>query len=65
MAKENFEVYKNILLAPGLNSLQPYINKMTLKDRIVTMRQISENPDTPDVEWRYMPDNIWIGRKKR
>ncbi len=66
MTDENIEVYRNILRSPNLNSLQPYINKMTPRDRIVTMRRITEKPDTPGLDWHYMASNdIWIAKKSK
>lgn len=66
MTDENLNVYKNVLLAPNLDSLQPYIKKMTHRDRMVTMRKLTDKPDTPGLDWHYMPNNgIWIGKRMK
>ncbi len=66
MPHDDLEIYKNILLSKGhAHSFEAWINKMTYKDRLIIIQSEAINPALSGLEWRYMPDNIWIGRKKR
>ncbi len=64
MPSEDIEVYKNICITKGsFESFEPWIKKMTPKDRMLVIQPENVNPAIPGLEWHYVTD-IWIGKKK-
>lgn len=43
----------------------PWVERMTLADRLVLIRSRSSEPELPQLEWYYAAFNTWVGRLPR
>ena len=64
MAKEDLEIFNNLRKQPIFSNLQPWVDKMTLDDRmiLITDKDPSRSNPLPGIEWIKLPNDYWIGR---
>jgi hypothetical protein len=63
MPNEDFATYLNIMWNFGdPRAFEPWVKKMTSKDRLVIRAPAGARPAIPQLQWKYAISGIWIGR---
>lgn len=63
MPKEDFTTYLNIMWNFGHpRAFEPWVKKMTPKDRLIIRAPAGARPAIPQLQWKYAIGNTWIGR---
>jgi hypothetical protein len=65
MPPEDLGIFRKIQWNYGADeSFEPWVRKMTPRDRLIIRRTRSGRPDIPSLEWHYAATGTWIGRLK-
>lgn len=63
MPEEDLEIYRNIMLNPNnLEAYKPWVQKMTLLDRLAIRSLSNSPPPISSLEWYQIVPALWIGR---
>jgi hypothetical protein len=66
MPDDDIQVYANIMKTKcSYSSFEPWVQKMTLADRLVLTKHPNRLPKIPELEWRCFGPDLCIGRLPR
>ena len=66
MRPEDYSVYLELWeTLNALKAVQPWVAKMTVADRLVLLGSENTRPAIPELEWKYVVRDTWVGRRAR
>ncbi len=63
MTEDNLATFRAIQASESFSSFQPWVEKMTPKDRLIIRHALQGTPGIPQLKWTNPFDNLWVGKK--